>query len=99
MAEHSARGSANTLRGVQLQRPSLWDLIDAMRAIATPALIVSGDEDEPCLEAALLMKRSIPASRLLMLPRTGHTINLEEPAAFNQALLEFFLAAAVMPPI
>jgi pimeloyl-ACP methyl ester carboxylesterase len=102
MAEHSARGSANTLRGIQMQRPSLWDLVAAMRAISVPALIVSGDEDEACLEAALLMKRSIPASRLLMLPRTGHTINLEEPAAFNQALLEFFLAAdrsAVKPPL
>ena len=28
MAEHSALGSANTLRGVQKQRPSLFDLVD-----------------------------------------------------------------------
>jgi hypothetical protein len=26
LAEHSAKGSANTLRGVQKQRPSLYDL-------------------------------------------------------------------------
>jgi len=53
------------------------------------ALIVTGDEDEPCLEPALLMKRAIPTAGLRVAPRTGHTINLEEPEAFNRAVFEF----------
>ena len=92
MTEHSARGAALTLRGVQGERPSLWELVDDMRRIESPTLIITGDEDEPCLEPALLMKRSISTAGLLVLPRSGHTINLEEPGAFNYALLEFFAA-------
>lgn len=90
MGEHSAQGSANTLRGVQKERPSLWELVDDMRRITIPALIVSGDEDEPCLEPSLMMKRSIPSAGLVVFPRAGHTNNLEDPEPFNRALLDFF---------
>jgi pimeloyl-ACP methyl ester carboxylesterase len=38
MAEHSALGSANTLRGVQKQRPSLFDLVDEMKKMTVPTL-------------------------------------------------------------
>jgi pimeloyl-ACP methyl ester carboxylesterase len=92
MSEHSSRGSANTLRGVQMERPSLYELTEPMKKIAVPTLIIAGDDDEPSLEASLFLKRSIPGSGLLTLPRTGHTMNLEEPEAFNRALLDFFLA-------
>jgi pimeloyl-ACP methyl ester carboxylesterase len=92
MGEHSARGSANTLRGYQMQRPSLWELVDDMRRATVPMLIATGDEDDPCLEPALLMKRNIPTAGLWMCPRSGHTINLEEPEAFNRALADFFVA-------
>jgi hypothetical protein len=51
---------------------------------------MSGDEEEPCLEVNLLMKRTIPTAALAILPRSGHAINLEEPALFNQLLEEFF---------
>jgi pimeloyl-ACP methyl ester carboxylesterase len=90
LTEHSPRGSALTLRGVQKLRPSLFDLTDAMRAITTPALVMAGDEDDPCLEASLLMKRTISSAALAILPRTGHALNLEEPAMFNALLDEFF---------
>jgi pimeloyl-ACP methyl ester carboxylesterase len=90
LAEHSTVGSALTLRGVQKLRPSLYDLIPAMRQMTVPTLIMSGDEDDPCLEASLMMKRTIPSAALTVLPRTGHTLNLEEPVAFNTALDDFF---------
>jgi pimeloyl-ACP methyl ester carboxylesterase len=91
LGEHDWRGQANTIRGVQMKRPSLWELVEDMRRIDVPTLIVTGDEDDPCLEPALLMKRAIPTSGLVVLPQSGHTINLEEPDAFNRALLEFFM--------
>src|SRR6266851_4214309 len=93
MSEHSAQGHALTMRGVQMKRPSLWDLVGEMKRMRVPSLIVAGDEDEPCLEPALLMKRAIPAAGLWIAPRTGHTINLEEPEAFNRAVLEFLTLA------
>jgi pimeloyl-ACP methyl ester carboxylesterase len=55
-----------------------------------PALVMTGDEDEPCLEASLLMKRTIPSAGLVVLPRTGHALNLEEPALYNLLLDDFF---------
>jgi hypothetical protein len=39
-----------------------------------------------------MLKRTIPTSGLAMLPRTGHTANLEEPDLFN-ATVDRFLAA------
>lgn len=92
LAEHSVEGSANTLRAVQAVRPSLYALEDALKAIAVPTLIVTGDEDEPCLEPGLFMKRAIPTSGLVVIPKTGHACNLEEPEVFNGALREFFLS-------
>jgi pimeloyl-ACP methyl ester carboxylesterase len=61
-----------------------------MARMTVPTLIMSGDEEEPCLEVNLLMKRTIPTAALAILPRSGHAINLEEPALFNQLLESFF---------
>src|SRR5262245_2649948 len=89
LAEHSTEGSARTMRGVQARRPSLYDLVDKMKTIAAPTLIMTGDEDWQCLEPGLLMKRTIATAGLVVMPNAGHTINLEEPAAFNQHVADF----------
>jgi pimeloyl-ACP methyl ester carboxylesterase len=89
LCEHSALGSALTMRGVQQKRPSLYAMTDALRLLSVPTLIVAGDEDEGCLEPSLMLKRTIPSSALLVLPRTGHTCNLEEPGLFNSAVADF----------
>lgn len=89
LAEHSAQGAANTLRGYQATRPSLYDLAAPLQALAVPTLIVAGDEDEPCLDASLWLKRTMPWSGLALLPRTGHCVNLEEPDLFNRLVLDF----------
>jgi pimeloyl-ACP methyl ester carboxylesterase len=90
LAEHSSTGSSLTMLGVQRRRPSLYDLVDRMRRLTVPTLIVTGDEDEPCLEPGLLMKRSIATSGLVVIPNSGHTINLEEPDLFNRICDDFF---------
>lgn len=90
LAAHSATGSANTMLGYQARRPSLYDLTEQMKAIGVPTLIIAGDEEEPCLEACLLMKRCISTAGLAILPRSGHAVNLEEPALFNQLVADFF---------
>jgi pimeloyl-ACP methyl ester carboxylesterase len=90
LAEHSTEGAAQTLRGVQARRPSLFDLVDKMKTITAPTLIMTGDEDWPCLEPGLLMKRTIPTAALVVMPNAGHAINLEDPGAFNQHIADFF---------
>jgi len=92
LARGSAKGHALTLRGVQMTRPSVFDLGESMERLEVPTLIITGDEDEPCLEPAIFMKRKIPTSGLVVMPRAGHTINLEDPEAFNRALLDFLTA-------
>ena len=91
LGEHSALGSANTQIGVQGQRPSLYDLLDKMRALTIPTLILTGDEDWPCLAPSVLMKREIPSAALAVMPNCGHTINLEDPDLFNQIVGDFIL--------
>jgi pimeloyl-ACP methyl ester carboxylesterase len=91
-AEGSARGHALTMLGVQARRAPLFERQAELEAIAAPVLVVAGDEDGSTLETALFLKRSVPRCGLLILPKTGHTINLEEPAAFNAAV-EGFLGA------
>ena len=92
LARHDPTGAALTMRGVQAERPSLYDLQDELRAIRTPMLIIAGDEDEGSLEPSIMLKRTVPTSGLVILPRTGHTANLEEPELFNDAVGRFLSA-------
>jgi len=89
LAEHSAVGSANTQLGVQRERPSLYDLVEPMRRLTLPTLVLHGDEDWPCLLPGVLMKQSIPSAALAVMPNCGHAINLEAPAEFNHLVGDF----------
>lgn len=92
-AEHSNIGSALTMRGYQLKRPTIYALEAEIAKITAPTLIVTGDEDGPCLEPALFLKSRIRSAGLLVIPNTGHSVNLEEPELFNRVLLELWGAA------
>jgi len=89
LAEHSAAGSANTMQGYQGRRPSLYALVEDIKRIAIPALIIAGDEDDITIETSLMLKRAIATAGLAVFPKTGHAMNLEEPALFNQTLDAF----------
>jgi pimeloyl-ACP methyl ester carboxylesterase len=89
LAEHSALGSANTQAGVQKERPSLYSLVEEMRRLTVPTLIITGDEDWPCLVPGILMKETIPSAALAVLPNSGHAINLEEPEEYHRIVGDF----------
>ena len=91
-AQHSALGSALTFRGIQGRRPSIFDLQPQLRNLRVPTLILVGDEDDACIDPAIFMKRNIATSGLVVLPQTGHTINLEEPVLFNHTVQSFLSA-------
>jgi len=93
LGEHSSLGAANTMRGVQARRPSIYDLEDRMRQMQVPTLVVVGDEDDYCIQPGVFMKKAIPSAGLLILPKTGHTLNLEEPDRFNLFVAEFIALA------
>jgi pimeloyl-ACP methyl ester carboxylesterase len=93
LAEHSALGHAQTMFNLQLKRPTLWEMEDALRTFSVPLLVVVGDEDEPCIDGSVFLKRTVPSAGLLVIPRSGHNIPAEEPALFNAALAELFASA------
>ena len=88
-ASHSALGHANTLRGVQMHRPSIFSLARGLARLKVPLHVVAGDEDDGSLAPALFLKRACRAARLSIVPATGHVVNVEEPAYFNRITDEF----------
>jgi pimeloyl-ACP methyl ester carboxylesterase len=93
LGEHSPVGQALTMQGVQRKRRTIFDLEDGLRGLEVPTLVIIGDEDEPCVDPAVFMKRHIPSAGLLVVPQSGLAVNLEEPALFNTAVLEFLQLA------
>jgi pimeloyl-ACP methyl ester carboxylesterase len=93
LAEHSSVGHAQTMFNLQLKRPTLWEMEEQLRRFSVPLLVVVGDEDEPCLDGSVFLKRTVPTAGLLVIPRSGHNIPSEEPAAFNSALADLFASA------
>jgi|SRR5580704_7267578 len=93
LAEHSAEGHAHTMLNLQLKRPTLWEMEQDLKALNLPLLVIVGDEDHPCLDGSLFLKRTVATAGLLVVPRSGHTITSEEPAIFNAAVAELLAAA------
>ncbi len=92
LASHSAVGSALTYQGFVMNRPTVFAMEDELKSLQVPTLIMIGDEDEPCIEPGIFMKRTIPKSGLSSFPQSGHAINLEEPDLFNRTVLDFLIA-------
>ena len=92
LGAHSNIGMALTGRNYQGKRPSLEEFGAALAQLRMPVLLACGDEDEPCVATNIWLKSVIATAGLWMVPRTGHAINLEEPAAFNHAIGDFFSA-------
>ena len=88
---HSELGAANTMRGVQARRPSLYALEEDLGKLQAPVLVMAGDEDDHCLQPGIFLKKTIARAGLCILPKAGHTLNLEEPELFNRHLAEFIV--------
>ena len=93
LSEHPDLGAANTMAEYQGKRPSLYDFEEEWKQLDVPTLIVCGDEDDPCLQPSLYLKRVMPNAGLAMFAKTGHTVNIEEPDAFNRELWNFIALA------
>jgi pimeloyl-ACP methyl ester carboxylesterase len=85
----SKLGLANTIRGVQTRRPPLYAHKDRIAAMTIPALVVLGADDEGCIKPSHFLKETLPGARLEVLAKTGHGVNLEEPALVNEMVERF----------
>ena len=91
LARHDAKGSANTFFFNHTATTEIYTMTEAIRKVPTPALIICGDEDDNCIEPSMFLKKHLPAAGLAFFPKTGHVLNLEEPALFNE-MVERFIA-------
>ena len=89
MLAMSPLGHANTSRGVQGRRPTLYVHEKRLAALPVPVLVVVGDEDAPCRKPSEFLERVLPDVRVRVFPQTGHCVNLENPEEFNRLCLEF----------
>jgi pimeloyl-ACP methyl ester carboxylesterase len=85
----SALGVTNTMRGVQSKRAPLYAHRERIAALDVPALVVLGEEDEPCVRPSHFLEETLPGARLEIVPKTGHCVNLEEPALYNRLVMGF----------
>lgn len=93
LTEHSPFGHAMTMRNVQAKRPTLWEMEEDLKKFSVPLLVLVGDEDDWCVDGSIYLKRTVPTAGLVVIPRSGHTITSEEPAAFNAALADLIANA------
>lgn len=64
-------------------------VIESLPGIAVPTIVVVGAQDKPFLAATDYMAAKIPGARKVVVPNAGHAVNIDQPAAFNAAILEF----------
>jgi 2-succinyl-6-hydroxy-2,4-cyclohexadiene-1-carboxylate synthase len=87
------RSLAAALRGLGTAAlPSLWDHLEQLDV---PTLLVVGERDEKFVSVAERMARAMPSARIAMIPGAGHTVHLEAPAAWLEAVIGFLGAGGV----
>lgn len=80
-------GLAMAARGILTQRDS--QVIDSLPDIDVPTLVLVGAKDEPFLGAADMMAAKIPGATKVVLEGAGHGANIDQPEAFDRAVLDF----------
>jgi pimeloyl-ACP methyl ester carboxylesterase len=83
----SAAGLARAARGIMAQHDSR--VIDSLPSISVPTLVLVGADDTPFLAAADVMTAKIPGATKLVLDGAGHAANIDQPEAFDRAVLAF----------
>jgi len=87
-AQHrDATGLARAARGMLTQRDAR--VINSLPDIKVPAIVVVGADDTPFLAASDYMAAKIPSARKVVIPAAGHAANIDQPEAFNAAILDF----------
>ena len=92
LARLPAEAAAAILRNVQLRRPVWDDLRQGLSGLGCPTLVIAGDGDRECVEAAIFLRDTMPSAQVAVFPGSGHLIPVEEPALFTAAVRRFLSA-------
>ena len=83
----SADGLARAARGMLAQKNSA--VIESLPNIKVPSIVIVGANDTPFLAASDYMAAKIPGCKKAVIPGAGHAANIDQPKAFNEAVLGF----------
>jgi len=96
LAQHrDATGLARAARGMLTQRDA--QVIESLPQIKVPAVVIVGADDTPFLAASDYMAAKIPGAKKVVIPDAGHSANIDQPAAFNAALMGFLRDTGLIP--
>ncbi len=87
VTHRDAKGLAHAARGMLTQRDA--GVIELLPSIRVPSLIVVGADDTPFLAASEYMAAKIPRATKRVIAAAGHVVNIDQPAAFIDAILPF----------
>jgi pimeloyl-ACP methyl ester carboxylesterase len=87
-AQHrSAEGLARAARGTLKQVDAR--VMESLKGIVTPTLVVVGEKDRPFLGASEYMAKKIPSAVRVVIEDAGHAANMQQPEVFDAALRTF----------
>ena len=92
----NADGLARAARGMLTQRDAR--VISSLPAVTVPTLVVVGADDAPFLAASDYMVAKIPGAKKVVIEGAGHAANIDQPEAFNAAILRFLAEAGLDRP-
>ena len=71
-------------------RPPFPLAVQRLGEIRVPTLVVRGDRDVPTITKVVeTLEKNIPGAKKVIISGAGHMVNIEKPAEFNKAVLEF----------
>ena len=82
-----ASGLARAARGMLTQKNAR--VIESLPGIKVPAIVIVGEKDTPFLAASDYMAAKIPGAQKAVIPNAGHAANIDNPDAFNTAVVKF----------
>jgi pimeloyl-ACP methyl ester carboxylesterase len=92
LARHrDATGLARAARGMLTQKNAR--VIESLPTVKVPAIVIVGANDTPFRAASDYMAAKIPGAKKVVIPDAGHSANIDQPQAFNAALLGFLKEA------
>ena len=90
-SHRSADGLARAARGMLAQHDGR--VIDSLPHVAVPTLVLAGEKDEPFITSTNYMADRIPGATKVIIPDAGHAANIDQPQAFNRAVIDFLTTA------
>ena len=82
-----ATGLARAARGMLTQKNAR--VIESLPGIKVPSIVIVGENDTPFLAASDYMAAKIPSAEKAVIPNAGHAANIDNPDAFNAAIVGF----------